>query len=123
GKLYYFGNDGTFFMRTNQEVNDNGTIYYANADGSLTPKEGYIWDGSPANGGYRWYEDGQLYTGFRYYMGTYYWFVDGVRQNQGWRQAWGLTYWTDADGRAVQGNQSIDGKNYYFGNDGTYFVR
>ncbi|CAK1252278.1 glycoside hydrolase family 70 protein [Fructobacillus evanidus] len=123
GKLYYFGNDGTFFMRTNQEVNDNGTIYYANADGSLTPKEGYIWDGSPANGGYRWYEDGQLYTGFRYYMGTYYWFVDGVRQNQGWRQAWGLTYWTDADGRAVQGNQSIDGKNYYFGNDGTYYLR
>ncbi|CAK1248758.1 KxYKxGKxW signal peptide domain-containing protein [Fructobacillus evanidus] len=123
GKLYYFGSDGTFFMRTNQEVNNNGTIYYANADGSLTPKEGYIWDGSPANGGYRWYEDSQLYTGFRYYMGTYYWFVDGVRQNQGWRQAWGLTYWTDADGRAVQGNQSIDGKNYYFGNDSTYFVR
>ncbi|WP_338345482.1 hypothetical protein [Fructobacillus cardui] len=26
------------------------------------------------------------YTGFRYYMGTYYWFVNGVRQNEGWRQ-------------------------------------
>lgn len=84
---------------------------------------GYIHDGSQYNGGYRWYEDGKLYTGFRYYMGTYYWFVDGVRQNAGWRQAWGLKYYTDNNGRAVQGNYVINGHAYNFGNDGTYYLR
>ncbi len=102
GKAYNFGDDNTFYSR---------------------PVQGYVWDGSPENGGYRWYENGQLYTGFRYYAGTYYWFVDGVRQNAGWRQAWGLTYYTDQDGRAVEGTRNIDGKNYYFGDDGTYFLR
>ncbi|GAO99101.1 SGNH/GDSL hydrolase family protein [Fructobacillus ficulneus] len=102
GKLYDFGNDGTFFER---------------------PLSGYIWDGSSQNGGYRWYENGQLFTGFRYYMGTYYWFIDGVRQNAGWRQAWGYTYWTDQDGRAVEGHQNINGQNYYFGDNGTFYLR
>ncbi|MDF7636970.1 glycoside hydrolase family 70 protein [Leuconostocaceae bacterium ESL0958] len=123
GKLYYFGDNGTYNLRTNQTVKVNEQEYRANDDGSLTPWSGYIYDGSSENGGYRWYEDGQLYTGFRYYYGTYYWFVNGVRQNAGWRQAWGLTYWTDADGRAVQGWQSIDGQNYYFGDNGTYYLR
>ncbi|MDF7636969.1 glycoside hydrolase family 70 protein [Leuconostocaceae bacterium ESL0958] len=123
GKLYYFGDNGTYNLRTNQTVKVNEQEYRANADGSLTPWSGYIYDGSSENGGYRWYEDGQLYTGFRYYYGTYYWFVNGVRQNTGWRQAWGLTYWTDADGRAVQGWQNIDGQNYYFGDNGTYYLR
>lgn len=102
GKVYDFGEDGTYYSR---------------------PVNGYVWDGSPANGGYRWYENGQLYTGFRYYADTYYWFVDGVRQNAGWRQAWGLTYYTDGDGRAVQGSQYIDGQWYFFGDDGSYYRR
>lgn len=102
GKAYNFGDDGTFYER---------------------PLSGYVYDGSSDNGGYRWYESGQLYTGFRYYMGTYYWFVDGVRQNQGWRSAWGYSYYTDSDGRAVQGWQNIDGQSYYFGDDGTYYMR
>ena len=102
GKAYNFGDDNTFYSR---------------------PVQGYVWDGSSENGGYRWYEDGQLYTGFRYYAGTYYWFVDGVRQNAGWRQAWGNTYYTNQDGRAVQGQVTIDGTNYDFGNDGTYYLR
>nr|MCH9869674.1 hypothetical protein [Serratia marcescens] len=62
GKAYNFGNDGTFYER---------------------PVQGYVWDGSSQNGGYRWYENGQLFTGFRYYTGTYYWFINGVRQNAG----------------------------------------
>ncbi|GAO99100.1 GH25 family lysozyme [Fructobacillus ficulneus] len=102
GKVYNFGNDGTYYAR---------------------PVTGYVYDGSPYNGGYRWYENDQLFTGFRYYMGTYYWFVDGVRQNAGWRYAWGYTYWTDQDGRAVQGYQNIGGRSYNFGNDGTYYLR
>ncbi|CAK1222808.1 GH25 family lysozyme [Fructobacillus evanidus] len=123
GKQYYFGNDETYFVRINQTVTINNAQYKADGTGILTPFSGYIYDGSDQNGGYRWYENGQLYTGFRYYMGTYYWFVNGVRQNQGWRNAWGLTYWTDSDGRAVQGWQTIDGKSYYFGSDGTYYLR
>ncbi|MCO0831697.1 1,4-beta-N-acetylmuramidase [Fructobacillus sp. W13] len=102
GKLHYFGDDNSYFER---------------------PVSGYVHDGSSQNGGYRWYENGQLFTGFRYYMGTYYWFVDGVRQNEGWRHAWGMTYWTNAEGRAMQGIQVIDGKTYNFGNDGTYYLR
>ncbi|CAK1246202.1 Glucan-binding domain (YG repeat) [Fructobacillus fructosus] len=102
GQVFNFGDDNTYYKR---------------------PLQGYIWDNSPANGGYRWYENGQLYTGFRYYAGTYYWFVDGVRQNEGWRQAWGLNYYTNQDGRAVQGQVTIDGTNYDFGNDGTYYLR
>ncbi|GAP03859.1 hypothetical protein FTRO_0020260 [Fructobacillus tropaeoli] len=101
-KLYDFGDDNTYYER---------------------PLNGYLWDGSAQNGGYRWYDNGNLYTGFKAYTGTYYWFVDGVRQNQGWRNAWGLTYYTDQDGRAVQGIQGIDNGTYFFGYDGTYYMR
>ncbi|MFC4760729.1 hypothetical protein [Fructobacillus durionis] len=102
GKAYNFGTDNTYYER---------------------PVSGYIYDGSSQNGGYRWYENGNLFTGFRFYMGTYYWFIDGVRQNAGWREAWGMKYYTDANGRAVQGDQMIDGRHYFFGNDGSYYLR
>ncbi|GMA70544.1 hypothetical protein GCM10025879_17900 [Leuconostoc litchii] len=120
---YYFGDNGTYYLRTNETLQQGNETFKSDINGVLKPWKGYIYDGSSANGGYRWYEDGQLYTGFRYYMGTYYWFVDGVRQNEGWRHAWGYTYWTDSTGRAVQGHQTIAGKDYYFGNDGTYYMR
>ncbi|MDF7636984.1 GH25 family lysozyme [Leuconostocaceae bacterium ESL0958] len=123
GKSYYFGDNGTYNLRINAVVTANGQQYTADADGVLQPHSGYIYDGSSENGGYRWYENGQLYTGFRYYAGTYYWFVNGVRQNQGWREAWGMKYYTDQDGRAVQGQQTIDGQTYNFGSDGTYYLR
>lgn len=84
---------------------------------------GYIKDGSRFNGGYRWYDHGKLYTGFRFYMGTYYWFINGVRQNQGWRTAWGMTYYTDNTGRAVQGTYKVGSTVYDFGNNGTFFSR
>ena len=81
---------------------------------------GYI---NVKNVGWRWLENGHPYTGFRYYMGTYYWFINGVRQDSGWRHAWGMTYYTDANGRAVQGNRVINGVAYNFGNNGTFFLR
>lgn len=122
-KRYYFGDDGTYTVRVNQVFTDGNQQYRSDSDGVVQPWSGYIYDGSPDNGGYRWYENGQLFTGFRYYYGTYYWFVNGVRQNDGWRQAWGYSYWTDSSGRAVQGLQTIDGQRYYFGDDGTYYLR
>lgn len=52
---------------------------------SADNRTGYIYspEVSTANGGWNWLENGKPYTGFRYYMGTYYWFVNGVRQNAG----------------------------------------
>ena len=123
GLQYYVGNDGRavegvrFIDGVPYDFGTNGTF---NLKGKAS---GYLYDVSPANGGYRWYEKGSLYTGFRYYMGTYYWFVNGVRQNEGWREAWGYKYWTNKEGRAVQGWQTINGQRYYFGNDGTYYLR
>ncbi|MCO0831696.1 GDSL-type esterase/lipase family protein [Fructobacillus sp. W13] len=102
GKVHNFGTDNSYYER---------------------PVSGYLYDGSNQNGGYRWYENGQLFTGFRFYMGTFYWFIDGVRQNEGWRHAWGMTYWTNSEGRAVEGIQTIDGKTYNFGNDGGFYLR
>ncbi|WP_413981377.1 glycoside hydrolase family 68 protein [Leuconostoc mesenteroides] len=105
GQAYDFGTNGTY-----------------NLKGAAS---GYLYSPSysKANGGYNWFENGKPYTGFRYYMGTYYWFVNGVRQNAGWREAWGKKYYTDANGRALQGIQKIDGQQYNFGNDGTYYLR
>ncbi|MBS1008493.1 glycoside hydrolase family 68 protein [Leuconostoc suionicum] len=105
GQAYDFGTNGTYNLKST-------------ASGYL-----YSPSYSKANGGYNWFEDGKPYTGFRYYMGTYYWFVNGVRQNAGWREAWGKKYYTDANGRALQGIQTIDGQQYNFGNDGTYYLR
>ncbi|MBA5972271.1 glycoside hydrolase family 68 protein [Leuconostoc mesenteroides] len=105
GQAYDFGTNGTYNLKS--------------------AASGYLYSPSysKANGGYNWFENGKLYTGFRYYMGTYYWFVNGVRQNAGWREAWGKKYYTDANGRALQGIQKIDGQQYNFGNDGTYYLR
>ncbi|CAH1850310.1 C39 family peptidase [Convivina intestini] len=123
GKRYYFGDDGTYYLRTNQEMNIDGQRYHSNNQGIINPWQGYISDPTVANGGYRWYEDGQLFTGFRYYTGAYYWFNNGARQDNSWHQAWGMNYYTGNDGRAVQGMQSIDRHRYYFGDDSTYYLR
>ncbi|MCT0954608.1 NlpC/P60 family protein [Weissella cibaria] len=82
-------------------------------------KSGYL----NADGQWLWFENGQRYTGFRFYMGTYYWFINGVRQDSGWREAWGMKYYTDNQGRAVQGNRVINGVAYNFGDNGTFFLR
>lgn len=124
GNTYYVGGDGRSVQGHAYMI--NGVAYDFGNNGTFHKRgrtSGYVYDGSKKNGGYRWYEDGKLFTGFHYYMGTYYWFVDGVRQNQGWRTAWGYKYWTDKEGRAVQGWQTINGTRYYFGEDGTYFLR
>ena len=104
-------------------VSTVATTQSASAARITSQTSGYIKDGSRFNGGYRWYDHGKLYTGFRFYMGTYYWFINGVRQNQGWRSAWGMTYYTDNTGRAVQGTYKVGSTVYDFGNNGTFFVR
>lgn len=73
--------------------------------------------------GYRWLEKGQAYSGFRYYMGTYYYFKNGVRQNNQWINMWGHKYYVGSDGRAYQGHHTIQNKKYYFGNNNTFYLR
>ncbi|MFT8571097.1 MAG: hypothetical protein ABF718_04585 [Leuconostoc pseudomesenteroides] len=121
--IYYTDKDGRavsgkqLINGHSYDFGTNGT-YYLKSSGYL-----YLNEISVANGGYLWLENGQKYTGFRYYMGTYYWFMNGIRQNEGWHQSWGYQYYTDKDGRAVQGNIQINGQAYYFGNNGTYYLR
>lgn len=73
--------------------------------------------------GWRWLDNGIAYSGFRYYMGTYYYFINGVRQNNQWVNMWGHKYYVGSDGRAYHGVHVIDGKNYNFGNNNTYYLR
>lgn len=73
--------------------------------------------------GWRWLENGRAYTGIRQYMGAYYYFKNGVRQNNQWVNMWGHKYYVGSDGRTVQGWQTIDGKRYWFGDDNTFFLR
>ena len=114
---------GVAVVATLAGVSTVATTQVASAARITSHTTGYIKDGSQYNGGYRWYDHGKLYTGFRFYMGTYYWFINGVRQNQGWRSAWGMTYYTDNTGRAVQGAYKVGSTVYDFGNNGTFFSR
>lgn len=119
GKKYFFGTDGTFYLRKNGIVSNQAEKYKADGNGVLAPWSGFMDMGA----GWKWYENGSYFTGFRFYMGSYYWFQNGQRQNNSWENAWGLRYYVGNDGRAVQGWQTIDGKKYYFGDNGTFFLR
>ena len=119
GQKYFFGTDGTFYLRKNGIVSNQSEKYKADGNGVLAPWSGFMDMGA----GWKWYENGSYFTGFRFYMGSYYWFQNGQRQNNSWENAWGLRYYVGNDGRAVQGWQTIDGKKYYFGDNGTFFLR
>lgn len=116
---YYFGENGTYFLHINKVLTIKGQAYYANARGVLTLYQGYL----NANTGWRWYEKGKLYTGRRYYRGSYYWFNKGERQNNQWRRDGKYRYYFGINGKAVQGIKKIGRYQYYFGEKGTYFLR
>ena len=85
----------------------------------------YYWfiNGVRQDSGWRWVNNGQMFSGFRHYMGTYYWFENGVRADNGWHFAWGFAYYTGKDGRALQGEQTIDGQALNFSDDNTFYLR
>lgn len=100
GTYYNFGHDGTFFLR-------------GKANGYVNTTDGWLW-----------IENGQRYTGFRKYMGAYYFFINGVRQHNRWVSEWGLNYYVGSDGRSVQGSHvKIGNKVYNFGTNGTFYLR
>ncbi|WP_338343334.1 KxYKxGKxW signal peptide domain-containing protein, partial [Fructobacillus evanidus] len=98
GKQYYFGDDQTYTVRKNTEVTVNNQTYTADQNGVLTAKNGLEKN---QNG----YVD----------------YTNGTKQTNAWDQT--NTYYFGADGQAVSGLQTIDGKQYYFGDDQTYTVR
>ncbi|WP_447409271.1 hypothetical protein ACDP95_04215 [Weissella confusa] len=58
------------------------------------------------------------------YYGAYYYFENGVRQENQWVSQWGHKYYVGADGRTVQGsNVNINGQTYNFGTDGPFYLR
>ena len=101
------------------KANPNNNSRYTSGVYNRLQTTGYV----NTMAGYRWLENGKAYTGFRNYMGAYYYFVNGVRQNSQWVNMWGHKYYVGADGRTVQGWQTINGTRYWFGNDGTFYLR
>ncbi|MDI6498675.1 glycoside hydrolase family 70 protein [Leuconostoc suionicum] len=119
GMKYYVGSDG----RAVQGIKIiDGQAYDFGTNGTYnlkTQPTGYYNDGQ----NWKWYENGKTYTGIRFYQGAYYYFKDGVRQDNQWVHEWGYTYYVGNDGRTVQGWQTISGKQYNFGTNGTYYLR
>lgn len=148
GKTYYF-DPKTKGLLENQFISSDGVKYYADSDGSvikssiinkkdiqiikdkayeinyfgktnLSTKTGYL----STRQGWLWLEHGELFTGFRKYLGAFYYFENGVRQENKWVSEWGHRYYVGKNGRSVEGNKvSIDGKTYDFGNNHTFYLR
>lgn len=95
GAYYYFVNG---VRQENSWETEWGLTYYVGNDGR---SNGYVFDQTA--GQWLWMENGSRFTGFRFYMGAYYWFQNGVRQDNQWEYAWGNTYWVGGVGRAAQG--------------------
>ncbi|RZQ58365.1 SGNH/GDSL hydrolase family protein [Weissella paramesenteroides] len=126
GQRYYVDTDGSVIKGPATNGTDiqiiNGKAYEINHLGKITlsTKTGYL----STNQGWIWLEHGELFTGFRYYMGTYYWFENGIRINNAWRSAWNYQYYVDSQGRAVQGKAYLINNVFYnFGDNGTFYLR
>ena len=121
GHTYYFGSDGRIVQGS---VAIDGKAYYFGDDSTFYERgtaSGYLKD--VTTGTYYWFENGSKYTGFKNYMGSFYYFINGVRQDNQFVQAWGHTYYVGSDGRAMQGVHVVNGKAYDFGSNGTYYAR
>ncbi|WP_407124996.1 GDSL-type esterase/lipase family protein [Weissella paramesenteroides] len=123
---YYVDSDGSVIKSPATNGKDiqiiNGKAYKTNHLGKITlsTKTGYL----STSQGWLWIENGQLYTGFRKYMGAFYYFENGVRQENKWVSEWGHQYFVGKDGRSVEGtNVNINGKKYNFGNNHTFYLR
>lgn len=79
------------------------------------------------NDGKHWYlfKDGHKQIGIQKWKGEYYYFdLDtGLRSDSVFRKQWGKTYYFNQKGIAVSGFQTISGRKYFFGADGSYFLR
>lgn len=133
GKWYYFDDRG--FMVTGSHIID-GTVYNFDKDGVWDKKIGTLNGWRYSDGSYSYYKDGKPVNGLYTINGAKYYFVndkmsycdiivfgadhlvfgkDGKLAKNEWVKCWGNYYvYADAYGRAVDGYQTIGGKNYYF---------
>lgn len=73
-----------------------------------------------------WYTDKSLKhkaNGIKKHMGAYWSFANGKLIKSNWTNSWGMYYWSDGEGRIVQGQGSWKGYKWDFGTDGTYYVK
>lgn len=110
GGFYYYGADGTPLKGC--WLGAGEWKYYLNADGraleGLQTVDGntYYFKAYPwCNVQYGW----QTIDGGLYYFGD-----DGVMQKNAWIGGGEWRYYVGADGRALEGLQTVEGKTYYF---------
>ncbi|MCR4702994.1 MAG: RICIN domain-containing protein [Saccharofermentans sp.] len=111
GTWYYFGENGS--MRTGwQKINN--LWYYFSASGAMQTGWQLIND--------KWYyleSDGHMITGWRKSGVDWYYFKDTGEMKTGWHNSSGTWYYLDETGcMAYDVELSIDGKVYYFDQDG-----
>ena len=70
-----------------------------------------------------WYTDKSFRhkaNGIKKHMGAYWSFANGKLIKSNWTNSWGLHYWSDGDGKLVQGEGDWHGYHFNFGTDGTF---
>lgn len=73
-----------------------------------------------------WYTDRkfkQRANGIKVHVGIYYYFENGKRVDDAFREAFGYMYYFGKDGKCVQGNVKRGKTTYDFGEDGKYYLR
>ncbi len=135
GKDYYFDQDGklktsyfytrnnnTYFYRSNGEKAKNtwltilGNQYHFNDIGMMDKGSRYL-DGHA----YYFNEDGSMVSNqwLTLNQRLYYYQEDGTRYHKkGWQKIQGYTYYVNDDDSFKVGESTIDGKDYYFDQDG-----
>ncbi|WP_195332302.1 GH25 family lysozyme [Weissella cibaria] len=87
---------------------------------------------NPGDGATVWSKKGVWYTdksfkhkanGIKKHMGSYWSFSNGKLIKSDWTNSWGMYYWSDGDGKLVQGKGTWKGYTWEFGTDGTYYVK
>lgn len=116
GKLYYLQEDGT---RASGLCSVDGDRYY------FDEKTGAAVSGWKKIGKYQYYFQKKSFIMQRSAWvktnGKYYYVkASGRKRSQGWMTLKGNKYYLDSDGARVTGNYYIDGKGYYFAEDGVY---
>lgn len=87
---------------------------------------------NPGDGATVWSKGGVWYTdksfnhkanGIKKHMGAYWSFENGKLIKSSWTNSWGMYYWSDGDGKLVQGEGDWHGYHFDFGTDRTYFAK
>lgn len=109
-RRYYFGDDG--ILRTGVCTVDGNELYFGD-DGVFT--SGWI---NENDNSYYYYENGKMAAGLCAVGESTYCFDSstGALYKSGWCTIDGLRCYADAEGKALDGEQTINGTKYYFTN-------